>query len=67
METQEPITMSVDEGVNLAGVERKTLYAAIARGEVPGVVRIGRRIRLNKERFLEWLQGSEGKSESATA
>lgn len=37
----------VDEVAARLSVNRKTLYAAIQRNEVPGVIRIGRRIMIN--------------------
>ena len=54
---QEPVVLTVDEAAALLRVERKTLYDAIHRGEVPGVRRIGRLIRLSRETLLKWLAG----------
>jgi hypothetical protein len=36
-------------------IDRKTAYAAIAAGGVPGVRRIGRCIRVSRDVLLRWL------------
>lgn len=33
---------------------------AIRRGEIPGVVRVGRRIRISRRVVERWLHGDEG-------
>lgn len=40
-------------------VDRKTAYAAIAEGGVPGVRRIGRGIRVSRDVLLRWLEQGE--------
>lgn len=52
--------LTVDEGAALLRVGRKSLYAAIDRGEVPGVVRIGRTIRLSRAALQQWFSASTG-------
>ena len=52
-----PEVLSVDEAAAFLRVNPKTLREAIARGEVPGVRRIGRVIRLSRAALLEWLRG----------
>jgi excisionase family DNA binding protein len=44
----------------LMRVDRKTAYAAIAEGEVPGVRRLGRCIRVSRDVLLQWLAAGEG-------
>jgi len=44
--------LSVDEAAELLRVNRNSLYAAIKRGEVPGVVTIGRVIRIRRSALL---------------
>jgi excisionase family DNA binding protein len=51
----EPSVLTVDELATLLRVERKTVYAAIARGELPGVRRVGRSLRISREAVLGWL------------
>jgi excisionase family DNA binding protein len=48
--------MTVDELAALLRVNRKTAYDAIARGEIPGVRRIGRTFRASREAVLAWLR-----------
>jgi excisionase family DNA binding protein len=47
--------LTVDELAAFLRVERKTAYAAIARGEIPGARRIGGVIRISRAAVVEWL------------
>lgn len=60
-----PITVTVDEAARMLGVNRKSLYAAIARDEVPGVVRVGRAVRIGREALLRWA-GCQPPADSET-
>lgn len=51
-----PPVLTVDELAALLRVERKTAYAAIARGDIPGAHRVGRSIRISRDAVLEWLR-----------
>ena len=53
--------LTVDELAALLRVERKTAYAAIARGEIPGVRRIGSIIRISRDAVLAWLAQGQGR------
>lgn len=55
-----PPILTVEEVADLMRVDRKTAYAAIAGGEVPGVRRVGRCIRISRDVLLEWLADGEG-------
>jgi len=47
--------LTVDQAARLLRVNRKTLYEAVRAGEVPGVVRVGRSIRIGREAlFAGW-------------
>jgi excisionase family DNA binding protein len=60
-----PSVLTVDELAALLRVERKTVYAAIARGEIPGVRRVGALLRVSRDRVLAWLaQGQDRVSRS---
>ncbi len=60
-----PAVLTVDEVAALLRVERKTVYAATARGEIPGVRRVGSRLRVSRDRVLAWLaQGQDRVSRS---
>jgi predicted DNA-binding transcriptional regulator AlpA len=49
--------LTVDEARRaLGGVPgRSAFYAAVARGEVPGAVRVGRRVLLSTAALREWV------------
>ncbi len=49
--------LTVDEAAVLLRVSRFTLYAEIKRGRIPGVVRIGRTIRLSRGALAAWFEG----------
>ena len=53
--------MIVDELACLLRVERKTAYAAIQRGEIPGVRHVGRSIRISRRAVLDWLRDGQGR------
>lgn len=48
-------TISVEDYARLWGVGRGGAYSAVKRGEVPGVIRIGRRIRISVPALLKSL------------
>lgn len=52
-------TCSVAEAAALLGVGRGTLYEAARRGELPFVLRVGRRIRVSTAGLRAWLEGEE--------
>ena len=56
-----PQVLTVEEVADLMRVDRKTAYAAIADGCVPGVRRFGRCIRVSRDVFLRWLEQGETK------
>lgn len=53
--SDESLVVNVDEAAELLRVDRKTLYAAIAQGHVPGVIRLGRSIRIGRAALIGWL------------
>ena len=52
-----PAVMTVDELAALLRVGRKAVYAAIAAGDIPGVVRVGRCVRIDRATVLAWMSG----------
>ena len=44
-----PQALTVDEAARLLRVNRKTLYDAVRDGRVPGVIRMGRSIRIGRD------------------
>ncbi len=53
-----PSLLTVNEAAAFLRVNRKTLYQAILAGEIPGVVRLGRAIRLGRDAVLDWISGT---------
>lgn len=50
----EKLTLSVDEAAELSGIGRDHLYRLVHRADFP-MIRLGGRIRIHKQRFIEWL------------
>ncbi len=50
-----PDVLTVREAAALLRVERKTIYDLAARGELPGVRRVGRLIRISRAAVMGWL------------
>lgn len=59
-----PDVLTADEVASLLRVDRKSVYAAVARDEIPGVLRVGRLIRFSREVVLRWVR--EGQASSRT-
>jgi excisionase family DNA binding protein len=54
-----PSVLTVEEVADLMRIDRKTAYAAIAEGGIPGVRRVGRCIRVSRDVLLRWLEEGE--------
>lgn len=59
-----PPILKADEVAALLRINRKTLYEAVQRGEVPGAFRIGRSLRFRRDAVLLWLSGDHALSQS---
>jgi excisionase family DNA binding protein len=62
IQTQHDV-LTVAELAGLLRVDRKTAYALVKAGEIPGARRIGRTIRIHRGRVLRWL--SEGQDRTS--
>lgn len=51
----EPLVLTVDEAAGLLRLNRKSVYEAIRRGELPGVRRVGAALRIHRETLVRWL------------
>lgn len=49
------VLLHADEVAGLLRVTRKAVYSMAQRGEIPGVVRVGRRLRFRRDLLLDWL------------
>ena len=56
-----PEVLTADELAALLRIDRKSAYAALARGEIPGARRIGRTIRVSRDAVLNWLADGQGR------
>ena len=63
MTDRDAAVMKVDELAELIACGRRQTYEAIARGDVPGVIRIGRSIRVSRAAVDRWLAGEPGDSD----
>jgi excisionase family DNA binding protein len=52
-----PDFLTVDEAAALLRVNRKTLYESIRLGQVPGVMRVGKALRIRRAALLESSPG----------
>ena len=56
-------TITADEAWPIVGVPRASFYRSMARNEVPGVLKLGRRRLLSLPVFLHWLGVDDEASE----
>lgn len=50
-----PMLLTVDDAADLLHTTRRAIYAMIERRQLPGIVRIGRRVLLRADDLLDWL------------
>ena len=50
-----PVLLTVDEAADLLRTTKRALYAMIERRQLPGVIRIRRRVLLRADDLLDWL------------
>jgi excisionase family DNA binding protein len=51
-----PILLTLTEVAGLLRTSRKAIYTMIERGQLPGVVRIGRRVLVRQDALVDWLR-----------
>lgn len=56
-----PPILTVPELAALLRVERKTVYNLITQGDLPGVRRLGKTIRISRDAVLRWLSEGQGR------
>lgn len=50
-----PVLITVDEAATLLRTTRRAIYAMIERRQLPGVIRIHRRVLFRADDLLHWL------------
>ena len=50
-----PPFLTVGEVATLLRTSRKAIYAMVERGQVPGVIRVGRRLLFRRDVLVDWL------------
>lgn len=63
--TELPTVLTPDDLATLLRVRKRAVLDAIQRGELPGVRRVGRRIRADRDTVLRWLADGRGQARKA--
>jgi excisionase family DNA binding protein len=50
------VLLTTTEVAELLRTSRKAIYAMIERAQLPGIVRIGRRVLVREDALLDWLR-----------
>ena len=58
----EPILYTVQEVATLLRTSSKAVYMMVDRAQLPGVVRIGRRLLFRRSNMLQWLDQNRAPS-----
>ena len=51
-----PMFLTVDEAADLLRTTRRAIYAMVERGQLPGVIRVRRRVLIRRDALLHWLE-----------
>ena len=51
-----PTLLTIDEVGVLLRTTKKAIYSMVERAQLPGVVRIGRRVLIREDALLHWLR-----------
>ena len=51
-----PALLTSDDVAGLLRTSRKAVYAMVERAQIPGVIRIGRRVLFSQDALIDWLR-----------
>ena len=51
-----PALLTTTEVAELLRTTRKAIYAMVERGQLPGVIRVNRRVLFHQQALVEWLR-----------
>jgi len=51
-----PVLLTPTEVAELLRTSRKAIYAMVERAQLPGIVRIGRRVLVREDALVNWLR-----------
>ena len=54
-DTRLPDLLTIDDVARVLRTSRGAVYAMVARGQLPGLTRIGRRVLIRADALLDWL------------
>ena len=57
-----PRVLTPEELAKVLRVRRRSVYEAISRGDIPGVRRIGRKVRIDRDSVLAWMADGHGRA-----
>ncbi len=66
---EQPLLLKAEQGAALLGISRSKFFALMAAGELPGIVRIGRSVRISRTALEAWIrqQSGEGDDDQSVA
>jgi excisionase family DNA binding protein len=61
------LLVRVEEAGQMLGLSRAKSYAMVLNGEMPGIVRIGRNVRISVRMLRSWVKGQEDAGQGGVA